>query len=552
MNIFFLPAFTISLQITILFMAGILNCLQVMVFLMFSVGLGLAVRGFVRNAKDIVRTYLNVGYIFLALCVMTVLVATRGQLFTHYDNFSHWTLVVRNMLSTDRYPSFRDTLIQFQAYPLGSASYIYYFARIVSRTEGMQMFAQAYMMLCFILPIFKYVIKYKVVSCIYVILFTNYLFVYNTAILDLLVDTLLPLQGMAMLFFVGAECTGFYRGSGEGNVPVWYAVPFLCTAVQIKNSGMFFVMIALAILLISLKRRETGKRQVFAVMASPFASLFLWKAHCDYVFSAAASSKHAMTVENYKAVFSSKTGDDIKNIFFGVLEYSVTGRRLYFLLGFLAVLGIFSLLVGDGVGKRYLRVLAASAGLYVTYMVGTFFLYIFSMPGREAIGLAGISRYQNTIFIAIYYLVMVMSLMNIAVMGNRKKEWIYLAVVLGVLLVSWRGVNGGFATIFESREYSDSERQWFQQAIREKHVLGGQKYIVCVPGEGDVGYAYYMCRYLLDPDQISVRVIQESDQLADFSSYDYIFVYDKENEVINDWVSETYPEQEGNHVVVIK
>lgn len=551
MNIYFLPAFTVSLQIMILFLAGILNCLQITVFFMFGIGVVLAVYELVRDVKGIVSTYLKVGYIFLAVGIGAMLLATRGQLFIHYDNFSHWALAVRNIIDSDRYPSFRDALIQFQAYPLGSASYIYYFAKIVSRTEGMQMFAQAYMMLCFILPVFKYVKKYKAVSCVYVFLFTNYLFVYNTAITDLLVDTLLPLQGMAMLFFIGSECTGFCRGDGKGVVPIWYAVPFLCTAVQIKNSGIYFIIIAEVFLFISLKCCEMRRKQTFAVMVAPFVSIFLWKAHCDYVFSAAASSKHAMTIENYQAVFSSKTWDEIKNIFFGVLEHSVTGRRLYFLLAFLLALGILSVLIGSGTGKKYLKTVAAVAGLYVTYTIGMFLLYLFSMPGWEAGTLAGIGRYQNTIFVAIYYLIIAVSLMNFSVIKDTKTEWIYMAVILGVMLISWKEVKGSFATVFDSREYEDSERAWFQRAIKENHVIGGKKYIVCIPGE-DSGYIYYLCRYLLSSHQVSVRIIQEGSQMNDFQESDYIFIYDEENEYIQEWIQKRYPEQEGNSVVIVK
>ncbi len=550
MNVFFLPAFTVALQVTILFFAGILNCLQITVFLMFGIGLGLAVYSLARDAMNVVRIYLNVGYIFLAISVMVILLATKGQLFTHYDNFSHWALVVRSMLASDRYPSFKDTMIQFQAYPLGSASFIYYLAKIVSTSEGMQMFAQAFMMLCFIMPVFKYVGKYKVISCIYVILFTNYLFVYNTAITDLLVDTLLPLQGMAMLFFVCSECNDF---QGEKGVSVLYAAPFLCTSVLIKNSGIFFVAIAWAFLILSLKCQKVGRRQKVITMVFPFVTLFLWKAHCGYVFMDAASSKHAMAVGNYQSVFSSKTRKDIINIFFGVLKYSVTGSRLYFLLAFLAVLGILSLLDKSGAGKRYLKTVTAACGLYITYMVGIFLIYLFSMPGGEATGLAGIERYRSTVFVAVYYLLMVMSLMTVSTIGNRRKEWVYLVTVFTVLVVIWRGGNGKFDTVFaDSREYSVSERLWLQQAISKNRVMEGKNYIMCISPGQNSGYIYYLSRYLLYPNHVSVRIVQERSQMDDFQGYDYIFVCDEENEVIKEWITEKYPEQEGKSVITVK
>lgn len=205
-SVYFLPAFTICLEITVLFCAGILNCLEMAVFLMFATGIVLIVHYLYVDFKGTIHAYLNEGYIFLIVAFCLIVIASWGQSFTEYDNFSHWALVVKNMIQTDRYPSFADALIVFKDYPLGSASYVYFFSKIVSCSEAAQMAAQSLMMLCFVLPIFKYVEKYKTVSCIYVLLFSNSIFCYYILITNLSVDTLLPLQGIAMLFFIFSEC----------------------------------------------------------------------------------------------------------------------------------------------------------------------------------------------------------------------------------------------------------------------------------------------------------------------------------------------------------
>lgn len=548
-DVFFLPAFTISLQVTLLLLAGILNCLKITVFFFWSAGLVLAVSSLAKNFKHVVKNYLNVGYIFLGITVIIALTATRGHLFTHYDNFSHWALVVRGMLITDRFPSFKDILIEFQAYPLGSASYIYYVAKVISTSEGMQMFAQAYMMICFILPVFKYVYKRKVAGCIYAILFTNFLFVYNIRITDLLVDTLLPIQGTAMIFFLYSECHVFDEKDKKSCVSVLYLIPFLCMSVQIKNSGMFFIAIVCILLLASLRHGKEEVGQKIVTIAAPFLSLFLWKAHCNYVFSDASSSKHAMSVENYKAVISDKSIESIKNIFAGVWNYAFTGKELYFLLVFLGVLGLLLLLTYTGVWKHYLKFVAVTAMLYVAYMFGIFLMYLFSMPEGEAARLAGIERYQKTIFIAVYYLVLLISLILLSKVDGRKKEYFCLTTLLIMLVMNWRGGIGSFSTVFALKEYT-SERFWFEQAISEYEVLEGKRYIVCIPSK-DNGYAYYLCKYLLYSNDISVRIIEKREQMEDFREYDYIFVYDKENMNIKDWINEENSEQLGNSVITI-
>ena len=49
----------------------------------------------------------------------------------HYDNFSHWALIVKSMSLTNSFPSFKTDVIMFTSYPPGSAVFIYYFINII-------------------------------------------------------------------------------------------------------------------------------------------------------------------------------------------------------------------------------------------------------------------------------------------------------------------------------------------------------------------------------------------------------------------------------------
>ena len=547
-NVFFLPAFTVSLQSLVLVCAGILNILKPSAIVLFGGGLLLAAYYLLKDKKNVVTPYLNIGYLFLGVSLLAVLAATKGQVFQHYDNFSHWAMVLKNMLATNRFPSFADPLITFQEYPLGSASYLYYFAIVVSESEGIQMTAQAFMMLCFILPVFKYVKKNKVVSGIFVLFFTNFLLCYNITIVNLLVDTLLPLQGMATLFFVYSECCGFDREDKKGKVSVLYAIPFLCTTVQIKNSGIFFAALAFVLILISLKYEKGDIWQKAAAIVSPLLSIYLWQAHCKYVFDNASVSKHAMTVENYSSVFAAKSDGVIQSILSQLLNVSVTDKNLYFLLAFLAVLGISCFMLVPALKKQYFKMVSASAGVYVLYMVGVFFMYLFSMPEPEAVKLAGITRYVKTVYIAIYYLVILMSVSMISAVESGKKKWICTVVAFAMMIVSWRGTEGKFPTIFEAT--SAKQRIWFEQAIKDNNVENGSSYIICT-SQNNAGYAYYLCKYLLSSSDISTRTVSEPSQLEDTEGYKYMFLYDSENEMIQEWVKENYPEQAGNQVIIL-
>ena len=74
----------------------------------------------------------------------------------HYDNFSHWALIVKSMSLTNSFPSFKTDVIMFTSYPPGSAVFIYYFIKLVGVTESNAIFAQILLILASITTIFNW------------------------------------------------------------------------------------------------------------------------------------------------------------------------------------------------------------------------------------------------------------------------------------------------------------------------------------------------------------------------------------------------------------
>jgi hypothetical protein len=54
-----------------------------------------------------------------------------GLQVSHYNNFSHWLLVIRYLFVNDSLPGQAADLIYFKSFPTGSACLVYYFARLV-------------------------------------------------------------------------------------------------------------------------------------------------------------------------------------------------------------------------------------------------------------------------------------------------------------------------------------------------------------------------------------------------------------------------------------
>ena len=278
-NKLFAPSLTICFQISVLFFSGLLNILLISTYSLCAIGIVLFLFYLYKEKVKFLKEYLTFGFVYLFISILIVILAVHGQLFTHYDNFSHWALVVKNMLLNNRYPNFEDIIITFQDYPLGSATFIYYFCKIVSEEESIQMLAQAYMMLAMILPLYIYIKRNKILSTLILCIFTNYIFCFNIQIHDLLVDTLLPLVAAAITMYIFEEC----EKRDDRIVFLGFSL-YLCTLLQIKNSGIFFAAILCVVLIIQTVRKKRNYIISILSVIFPFFTMYLWKKHCKYVF----------------------------------------------------------------------------------------------------------------------------------------------------------------------------------------------------------------------------------------------------------------------------
>lgn len=542
-NLYFLPSLTIAIQVTILFMAGLWNLLPQVTTVLYLVGFAGVIYCICEERNlSFLKTYANVGYGVMLVLLLILAAYLKGKIFSHYDNFSHWAMVVRRMLEVNRYPNFEDTLIVFQEYPLGSATYIYYFAKLINPSESIQMLAQSYMMLAAVLPLYAFAKKHQAAVSIVVVSFVNYVLLNNIRITDLLVDTLLPLVGVCGLLFTYLHC------KEEGKLSFYFSAFYMIQLVQIKNSGIFFVaFIVIQLLIFAWRKKEYLHGVISAVM--PFLSLILWQKHCKYVFSAAATSKHAMTVENYKSVFGDKTAEDIHLICTSMIKFVITYKEVWTTAGIGLLIGVLILSTRKKRLERMFRkTVVFSLLLYVTYQIGMLAMYLFSMPGWEATHLASIDRYTKTVLIAILYLLMVPAVKLISVIRKKKAMTIIAtASTFASFFVGMFISSGTIRTVVQNK-IDASERNWIEAACEKYGVPMYESYTILIPAS-DAGYAHYLGKYIFQSNDITTPVVESVENLDEITSK-YIFVYDQDNEIIKNWIAEKYPEQQGNEVIV--
>ena len=545
-NIYFIPGLTIALQVTVLFLCGLFNLLKEGTIALFLLGLLFLFLAVIDKKKDsgFIRSYCSPGFIYLGVILVLIGWFLKGKIFTHQDNFSHWAMVVKIMLRTNRMPNFMDSLIKYQEYPLGSSLYVYYFAKLAGRSESLQMLAQAFMILACILPLFIFVKNNKLCGLLVLFSVTNFFLTYNVAITDLLVDSLLPLVGACGIFFAVMYC----RENASVRA-LAYASCYAIQMIQVKNSGLFFALPLCALIILSGDRKNMHAR--IGSAAAPLLSLILWHKHCDYVFKSSKVSRHALTLSNFKEELVQKSPEVIKAIAKDVVAYNIKWKDLWIAAAAFVILGAFITFFSKEDFKLFKKTLLVSVLTYLIYQIGMLGMYIFSMPLSEAVNLAGFGRYNKSIMMAIMYMYTALALKVISSVNLKQVIPFLLSyAVLPAVFCLFLFISSGKVRFFMNYTgaYSPKARMWLESAIKEYNIPEGESYCYVIPAQ-DYGYMRFLSKYLLLSNSNEAVIGNDLSKLDETKSK-YIFLYDSDNEALKAWVLSNYPEQADERVIV--
>ena len=539
-HIVFLPSLTIAVQTVMLFLAGLLNILGEMTLFLWGIGIVLLIAYAIKDRSlSFISNYKHVSYIYLGITMLLMACYLRGKTIWNYDDFSHWAAAVKYLLREGHYPDFKDDLIFFQTYPLGSSSYIYFFTKLIRETEPVMMLAQVYMITAAIMPLYLPVEKNKITAFLTGTVFTVLFFNYNIETTSLLVDTLLPIVSMCALIYIYFNCGVGFRKSN-----FYLAGAYLIQIMQIKNSGVFFVFVCVVILLIQVKQGgEIFRRAILSCI--PFISLYIWKKHCEYVFLYAYHSKHSMSIESFKTVLRDKTTEEIHQILSSFVKFVFTMREIWTVLAFLLVVGVITVLFFKRESGPWKQLILISLLMLVFYEIGLAGMYIFSMPTGEASELAGGVRYIKTILLAIIYLTAfyLMSLIGKKQTGRGQALAMLLFSMLSFGMIMM--VPDGKISLFE--ENTNSFRVWTEKVKNNYAVQENESYSILI-NKPDGGMTQFVTRYVFWSTQVQVTVIDDETDFINISGR-YVLNYDPKNPLIESWVEENYPSQIGNEVI---
>ncbi|WP_405171156.1 hypothetical protein MHI12_30010 [Paenibacillus sp. FSL H8-0280] len=398
----FIPVFVFSSIACIVYFAGLAGQLFIGSIIVLILGLvfvrGTLVRAVRRGTKPNVLFSLF-QFSFLGGTFIFLLILFQNQL-THYDNFSHWAIVLKQMLSTNAFPTPDSNLIDFKNYPLGTSSFIYYVCRFMGHSQSVMLLAQGLLIFSCFYAMFGIVSEKKrflLYAFLGLGLSTLSFFNLTIRITNLLVDFLLPIYALAILAVI-------YQYRNEIKKACIVVLPLAGLLTIIKSTGIIFAAIGLIFLVYTWLRngQRSDWKVGLAVLGTIGGSLlpyFGWSWRMATVFQG-INNKFEGTAAVIKA---GKTGEQKWEILTLFLKSSIdiTSRPVLGILLFqLIAIGasVFAVVVLKKKWNLWKALIALDVVLLL-YYAGILALYLFSMPLDEAIVLAGFERYASSIVV---------------------------------------------------------------------------------------------------------------------------------------------------------
>jgi len=336
---------------------------------------------------------------FCVLCAGAMLLL-RGRFLYGYDDFSHWGLAAKIMITESRFPVSADDLM-FPSYPPGAACFLCYCSAALGGQDDALLTGQAVMLISFLLSLQCASGRQNRGYLLTTLLVPVFLF-YNSQLDMLAVDNLLGACFLSALLFAFQE-----EAVLKKHVP--FLALLLACCLLLKNSGLFLALApalwAVRAFLPDRKKRieNREKKKRFPSEALwlllPLAVYLAWRLHLKMNFT--SYGKYFMSLKVYFTSFQGKQGElgTILGVILPVMINPLKNHGLWLIPAYLAAWLAFP----PEKRKDQKRVFRFCGILFVLYEIGILVMYVCSMGTEELLGQRGgdFVRYNGTIVCAL-------------------------------------------------------------------------------------------------------------------------------------------------------
>lgn len=508
-NISFIPITVTSLIGILVFFSGILNIMKIVVFLIVALGCFCFFKYtvFIRDSR-----FFKWVFLYFIMLVYFYLVF-KDAYFNHYDNFSHWGVVAREILETNQFPSFKSSMIQFPTYITGSASFIYFICKVIgSNAEGTIIFANLSISLAALFSFMCFIERKNIGFIVPITVFSVVMLTTNIMPYDLLVDTQMPAVALAWSIIILDKKINFEKML---NISLLISA-FLIT---IKSSAMFFVFINVVLIWLCYRNNVSLKlllKKCFLILLSVFTVIKVWKAHTEYVFNDLNNAKHNINFNAYLDNFKSNGNEKNIEIISAFIKRIISLQNVFILIfvGMILMAFIVTYIYKSKIIKIHLNMFVVFT--YVIYELMLLLMYLFSMPYTEAKGLDGFVRYDLTINSYVLGLILVSFLINLNDQNelNKAKDNISLFLITFWLCCIGVMTHASPLDLFLGQQ-SYNLHKAVEQNFKDNNLKVGKPGIVYIENKKiSKGYAWYVSKYTFRTDDVtSAFTVEEFNEL---------------------------------------
>lgn len=517
-NIFTLPL-TFSLIGIIMFISGILNIMMLTSLMLIIFGCSNFVISFSKEKKELLNIIKNYKTIIIILIFIYITLVGLNMHLTHYDNFSHWGLIIKNMFMDNALPNFDNTTILFKGYQPGSACFIYLFGLICGKTEVSMIIAQNYLIFSFLIPLFGFINKdNKYIKSIMIIIFYLFITVILIKFNDLLVDSLIATMTITSLSII-------YNYKKDLKKAFYYSLPVSIFLFLVKNTGLVFAGFnCLYLLYLSYKNKKIKEGIKYVIVTGIILLFFLiiWQSHVKLVYGdLATQSKHSLTFSN---IFRQLWYKGFDNIFIFIKNYILNFFKLNISNIYIIIINIimFLIFIFEKEKKKVLNLMAVVNLIYLIYFIILGLMYILSMPWEEAIRFASYDRYMNTV------IVIIVGILFMYIFQKNKNKFVQMLVTSLMLCTIF--INKSLSLpLIGIDGYRDSLVEQYDKLISNTSLEENNEYYIYSPSSAnDDGYLIHLSMYKLNTNKINIitRIEQLEENLDG-----YLIVFEEDEEI---------------------
>ena len=549
--------FVFTIITLVVFIAGIINIIKIATLVICVTGFLIFLYYLIKKQIDFKR-FLSINCLLFIAVIIYITIVCKNMHFLHYDNFSHWALMVKTMFMYDRFPNFENTVIMFKNYQPGSACFIYYVGVIIGKTESNMIIAQNYLVASYLFSMLIFA-KNKIKSShiIRVVILSFYLLILlgNIEFYDLLVDTLL-----AVIMIYSAVLLYYFRD--DLKKAFIYNIPVCMLLFLVKNTGIVLVCFTcLGLLYLGIRNKKFKISFIYAI-ATGLLSLFIvyiWQRHVINAYGALAlDSKHSLSMSNIIHELHDKGRVGIIKFiriywhhFFDISNnlphlYMIGINIVTIIIAFINKKSIkkitFFLIIGDLVYLMYYGVLGV--------------MYLLSMPTEEAMRLASFDRYMLTIVLYVIGLLLIIVFSVIEYSKSKRKVLLSSVIIIVSLLLTNITLNlsDNYDVLWGKQNYEDTNLYKLDNIIKGSKDIFYKKdtyYYIYAPTivDGELSYFNYVSKYKLNTT--NYKIIGKTNQIINDDNYKHLVVVTFENDkIIGNYLKDNHFKINGDKVYI--